>query len=70
MIDTFKQHVTPEQFINDGRSFKSGNKSDYISYLEFVKYFSDLTEIKKHNLINVYKKPSPIINFFINYLHQ
>jgi hypothetical protein len=51
MIDTFKQHVTPEQFINDGRSFKSGNKSDYISYLEFVKYFSDLTEIKKHNLI-------------------
>ena len=51
MIDTFKQHVTTDKFLNDGRSFKLGNKSDYISYFEFVKYFSDLPIISKHNLI-------------------
>lgn len=51
MIDTFKLHVTTGKFISDGRNFKGGNKSDYISYIEFVKYFIDLPEITKHNLI-------------------
>lgn len=51
MIDTFKQHISAEKFFNDGINFKSINKSDYISYLEFVKYFSALSKIEKHNLI-------------------
>ncbi len=51
MIDIFKQHITTDKFLNDGKSFTIGNKSDYISYLEFVKYFNDLPKIEKHNLI-------------------
>ncbi len=51
MIDTFKLNVTSEKFVSDGWNFKAVKKSDYISYIEFVKYFSDLKEITEHNLI-------------------
>lgn len=51
MIETYKQHIPFEKFLQDGFSFSPVNRADYISYKEFVKYFADLKIITKHNLI-------------------
>lgn len=51
MIDTFKQNITVDKFFRDGNDFKIKRQSDYISYPEFLKYFSDLKTLNRHNLI-------------------
>ncbi len=51
MIDTFKQNITVDKFFYDGSKFEIQRQSDYISYPEFLKYFSDLKIITRHNLI-------------------
>jgi hypothetical protein len=40
-----------DKLLQDGNTFRIGNRSDYISYYEFLKYFKDLTTITKHHLI-------------------
>jgi hypothetical protein len=42
---------TIETFQLDCKNFKVDNQTYYISYVEFLKYFRDLTTITKHNLI-------------------
>ncbi len=51
MIDTFKQNITVDKFFRDGNGFEIQRRSDYISYPEFLRYFSDLETITRHNLI-------------------
>jgi hypothetical protein len=51
MIDTFKQNIPLDKFFQDGTNFAIKSQSDYLSYLEFLKYFSDLKTITRHNLI-------------------
>ena len=51
MIAHFKLNITIEKFFQDGSEFEIKRKSDYISYTEFLKYFSDLKTITQHNLI-------------------
>lgn len=51
MIETFKQNIPLDKFFRDGRKFAINRQSDYISYPEFLKYFSDLKTITQHNLI-------------------
>jgi hypothetical protein len=51
MIERYKIRTPLERFINDGLLFKPGNRSDYISYLEFLKFFSKTDVINKHDLI-------------------
>lgn len=50
MIDTFKQNISLDKFFRDGNNFAIKRQSDYISYPEFLKYFSDLKTITRHNL--------------------
>jgi len=51
MIETFRQNITPDKFIRDGRNTAIQQRSDFITYPEFLKYFKDLDEITKHNLV-------------------
>lgn len=51
MIEKFKLQVPKEIFINDGISFEIINRSDYLSYREFIQYFRRIDIITKHNLI-------------------
>lgn len=51
MIENYKQKIPLNKFINDGQLFEAGNPSDYISYLEFIKYFSNIDVIERHHLI-------------------
>ena len=51
MIEKFRNNVTFKKFIDDGRIFKKEDNSYYISYPEFIEYFKNIDEIKKHNLI-------------------
>lgn len=51
MLDTFKQNIPLNKFFRDGDNFAIKRQSDYISYPEFLKYFSDLKTITRHNLI-------------------
>jgi hypothetical protein len=50
MIETFKQNISPAKFFSDGSNFEVKRVSDYISYPEFLKYFSDLKTLTRHNL--------------------
>jgi hypothetical protein len=50
MIATFKQNIPLDKFFEDGNNFEIKRQSDYISYPEFLKYFSDLKTITRHNL--------------------
>jgi hypothetical protein len=50
MIETFRQNITPEKFITDGQNTVIQERSDFVSYPEFLKYFSDLELITRHNL--------------------
>lgn len=47
----FEKQVTLTKFFQDGSNFKINRQSDYRSYPEFLKYFSDLKTITLHNLI-------------------
>ena len=51
MTEYFKQKTSFEKFLADGNRFEIQRKSDYISYPEFLKYFSDIKSITRHNLI-------------------
>ena len=51
MIETFRKNITPDRFINDARKTAIQQRSDFISYPEFLKYFKTLDEITKHNLV-------------------
>lgn len=50
MINTFKQNIHVEKFLEDAARFEIKEKSDYLSYREFIKYFSDIQTITQHNL--------------------
>lgn len=43
--------ITIERLIESSKDFTIERESDHISYHEFIKYFSDVKEITKHNLI-------------------
>jgi hypothetical protein len=51
MIQKFKSHVTIDKFLKDCDNFKVEKQTYDISYPEFLKYFSDLKTITKHNLV-------------------
>lgn len=51
MLENFKSHISIEKFLKDGYDFKISNRSDYVSYFEFLKYFNELDTINKHHLI-------------------
>jgi hypothetical protein len=43
--------LKPEKFFLDAKNLEIKRKSDFISYTEFLNYFSNLKVITKHNLI-------------------
>lgn len=43
--------LKPEKFFLDAKNFEIKRESDFISYTEFLNYFSNLKVITKHNLI-------------------
>lgn len=51
MLANYENHISIEKFLQDGYDFKISNRSDYVSYSEFLKYFNELETITKHNLI-------------------
>lgn len=52
MLEKFRRTVSFEKFYKDGKGFKSSdNKTYYISYIEFLRYFENITELTKHDLI-------------------
>lgn len=50
-LETFKRYISLEKFLQDGKGYKTGKQSYYISYPEFLKYFDTIESISKHNLI-------------------
>lgn len=50
-MEKFQLNVPLERFLHDGNSFKIINRSDYLSYREFIEYFRSIDIIAKHNLI-------------------
>jgi len=50
-FELYNKHVPIKRLLQDGISFKPVNPSDYISYKEFLKYFTGVSTITKHNLI-------------------
>lgn len=51
IIETFRQNITPDKFIQDASNTAIQQRSDFISYPEFLEYFKNLDEITKHNLV-------------------
>jgi hypothetical protein len=51
MIDKFKNHVSIDNFFKDCNNFKVDKQTYDVSYPEFLKYFSDIKTITKHNLV-------------------
>jgi hypothetical protein len=51
MIETFRHNITPSKFIKDARNTAIQQRSDFLSYPEFLKYFKNLDEITKHTLV-------------------
>lgn len=51
MIETFRTNISPDKFINDARNTAIQQRSDYISYPEFLEYFKNKEKITKHDLI-------------------
>ena len=52
MIEKFRGSVPFDKFNKDGMKFRaSENKAYYTSYIDFIEYFKNTTEITKHNLI-------------------
>lgn len=50
-LNKYKEKVSIEQFLIDGKNINLLASSYYVSYPEFVKYFKDIDKIEKHNLI-------------------
>ncbi|MEY4876458.1 MAG: hypothetical protein RL708_1607 [Bacteroidota bacterium] len=51
-FEFFKANVPIEKILTDGKNLILKEESDYISYKEFLSYFSNLKEpISKHNLV-------------------
>jgi hypothetical protein len=51
IIETFRHNITPDKFIQDASNTAIQQRSDFISYPEFLEYFKNLDEITKHNLV-------------------
>ena len=51
MLDKFKSHISIDKFLQDCNNFKVVKQTYDVSYLEFLKYFNDITIITKHNLV-------------------
>jgi len=51
MLEKFKNHVSLDKFFQDCRNYKVDKQTYDISYPEFLKYFSDIKTITKHNLV-------------------
>ena len=51
MLNNFKQRVSINKIICDGKNFQIERLSDYRSYPQFLKYFNDLDFITDHHLI-------------------
>jgi len=52
MIEVFKKNVAIHRLLKDEEGLNIPNdRSDFISYIEFLKYFSDLKKITKHNVV-------------------
>lgn len=52
MIETFKQNISVQKFLEDGNKLKiRRNESYHISYKEFLAYFESVDKITRHNLI-------------------
>lgn len=51
MTEKKLHNITIEKLIAEAENFDIENKSDLVSYPEFIKYFSSINKINKHNLI-------------------
>lgn len=52
IIKTFKENIDINRLSKDEKNLIIPNdRSDFISYVEFLKYFSDLNKITKHNVV-------------------
>ncbi len=51
MTEKKLHNITIEKLIVEAENFGIENKSDLVSYPEFIKYFSSINKIDKHNLI-------------------
>lgn len=52
MLKIYKENISINKILIDERTIDiPKGRSDFISYLEFIKYFSDLKTITKHNVI-------------------
>jgi len=51
MEEDLSVKITIESLIKEAENFEIENKSDLISYPEFIEYFKSISEINKHNLI-------------------
>lgn len=52
MLKTFKENISINKIFTDESTIDiPKDRSDFISYVEFIKYFSDLKTITKHNVI-------------------
>ena len=52
MIEVFKENVDIHRLLKDEEGLNIPNdRSDFISYIEFLKYFNDLRKITRHNVI-------------------
>lgn len=51
MLDKFKSHVFIDKFLQDCDNFKVDKQTYDVSYPAFLKYFSDIKTITKHDLV-------------------
>ena len=51
MLEKFKSRITIEKFLRDCDKYKVDKQTYYVSYLEFLKYFSDIETITRHHLV-------------------
>ena len=51
MIERFKNHVSIDKFFQDCKSFIVDKQTYDVSYPEFLRYFSDIKVVTRHNLI-------------------
>lgn len=51
MIDNFKNYVSIDNFFQNCSNFTVDKQTYDVSYPEFLKYFSDIKVITKHNLV-------------------
>lgn len=51
IFEHYKKQVPIDKFSHDANTFVPVNTSDYISYKEFLQYFSEISTINRHNLV-------------------